>query len=67
MEGVVMIETVIDYLIDNKYVLVAVGFVGLHSLLQALKYRKLKKKLNALEEWSKKMYEYMATSYGGQN
>lgn len=62
-----MIDIILDYLMDNKYVFIVIGVLFLNSLLLSIKHRMLKKRMKGIESWAKEMYEYVSThGRGGQ-
>jgi len=58
-----MIEMVEEYILANKYILGVLGLLTLWSVIQWWNQRKLKRKMNDFEKWSKELYDYMATLY----
>ena len=58
-----MMETVIDYLWSNKYILCIVGILYLYNVVQSWKIWRMKKKINDFEVWSRELYDYISEFY----
>ena len=54
-----MIEMVEEYILANKYILGVLGLLTLWSVIQWWNQRKLKRKMNDFEKWSKELYDLM--------
>jgi hypothetical protein len=55
-----MMDLIMDYVWNNKYLLLGLGILTLANIFQWYRHRKLVKRVYEFEVWGKEIYQYMS-------